>query len=479
MFQGDTIPQAWRCEIEIHDNHIQKWKQEANPEEMIFLVSAAKKQRAGVKLSTLSTTERIEFEHEKDSKVQNWIKTGTIARIMRDKIPPGQVLKCRWIFTWKPLDAEDQQKLNKTKKAKARLVILGYLDPKIDQPPRDSPTLGRHSKMLMLQLIASMGWDLQSFDIKAAFLQGKPQTDRVLGVEPVPELIKAVKLQPNEVCKLEKGAYGLIDAPYMWYKAILEQLLELGFQQSPFDPCVFILRDPKTRIPDGILGLHVDDGLCGGNQRFQDTIDKLEKKYPFGSKRMQQFTFTGIEMNQNQDKSITLSQTNYIRNIDPIKITRERRKQEEALVSEVERQDLRALIRSLQYAAVHTRPDLSSRLSFLQSDINRATVSTLVQANQALHEAKKYSDVAITVRPIAISDLRFLAFSDASFASKGNPNSHTGCIIMGTHKNINKSITCPVSPLVWGCKKDSTSCDKYSCSRDGVVRNNVRPVVMG
>ena len=453
VFQADTIPQAWRCEIEIHDNHIQEWKQETNPEDMIFLVSAAKKQRAEVKLSTLSTKERIEFEQAKESEVQNWIKTGTIAKIMRDKIPADQILKCRWIFTWKPLDAEDQQKLNKTRKAKARLVILGYLDPKIEQLPWDSPTLGRHSKMLMLQLIASMGWDLQSFDIKAAFLKGKPQTDRILGVEPVPELIKTLQLQPNEVCKLEKGAYGLIDAPYMWYKAILEQLLELGFQQSPFDPCVFILRDPKTRTPDGILGLHVDDGLCGGNQRFQETIDKLEKKYPFGSKRIQQFIFTGIEMNQNNDKSITLSQASYIKNIDPIKITRERRRQEEALVTEEERRDLRALIGSLQYAAVHTRPDLSSRLSFLQSDINRATVGTLVQGNQALHEAKKYSDVAITVRPIPISDLRFLAFSDASFASKGNPNSHTGCIIMSTHKNINKNTTCPVSPLVWGCKK--------------------------
>ena len=57
------------------------------------------------------------------------------------------------------------------------------------------------------------------------------------------------------------------------------------------------------------------------------------------------------------------------------------------------------------------------------------------------------------VKPIAIPDLRFLAFSDASFASKGNPNSHTGCIIMSTHKAINDNITCPVSPLVWGCKK--------------------------
>ena len=453
IFQAEVTPQAWRCEILINDHHIQEWRQEDNPEEMAFLLAAAKKQRAEVKLSSLSPKERSEFDVAKDTEVQNWIKTGTIAKILREKIPSDQILKCRWIFTWKPLDEEDQKTHHKTRKAKARLVILGYLDPQIEQFPRDSPTLGRHSKMLMLQLIASMGWDLQSFDIKAAFLQGKPQTDRVLGVEPVPELIKALKLQPNEVCKLEKGAYGLIDAPYMWYKAILEQLTELGFQQSPFDPCVFILRNPQTRMPDGILGLHVDDGLCGGNQRFKETIDKLEKKYPFGSKRINQFVFTGIEMNQHSDKSISLSQSNYVKNIEPIKISLERRRQEESDVTESERQDLRALIGSLQYAAVHTRPDISSRLSFLQSDINRAKVGTLISANQALHETKKHSDVTITVKPIAISDLRFLAFSDASFASKGNPNSHTGCIIMSTHKAINDNITCPVSPLVWGCKK--------------------------
>lgn len=41
--------------------------------------------------------------------------------------------------------------------------------------------------MIILQLIASMGWVLGSFDIRAAFLQGRPQSDRVVGLERVPE----------------------------------------------------------------------------------------------------------------------------------------------------------------------------------------------------------------------------------------------------------------------------------------------------
>ena len=350
----------------------------------------------------MSSQEQQEFQRAKESEVQNWLKTGTVSRICRSLIPEDQVLRCRWICTWKPLDPEEikQNKGTKHHKAKARLVILGYLDPQIEEIPRDSPTLGRHSKMLLLQLLASNHWTLRSFDVKAAFLQGKPQTDRTLGIEPVKELAIAMGLKSHEVCKLEKGAYGLIDAPFQWYCAIREELVNLGFCISPFDPCVFILRNPTTGYPDGIIGLHVDDGICGGNSRFLEKLDQLESKYPFGSKKVSNFVFTGIQMTQSSDGSINLSQAEYVKKIDPIKITPQRRSQESEKVTETEKQALRALIGSLQYASVHTRPDLASRLSFLQSEINVATVTTLVSANQALHEAKRHSDVSITTIPL-------------------------------------------------------------------------------
>ena len=453
--EHETCTEAWTCHVYVTEDDILNWKNETDMSDMTFVATAAKRQRSEVKLSTLSEAERREFQKAKESEIQNWVKTGTISKILRDQIPHDQILRCRWILTWKPIDEEERIKIKGTKnhKAKARLVILGYLDPELTELPRDSPTLGRNSKMLLLQMIASYGWSLRSFDIKAAFLQGKPQPGRVLGIEPVPEMIHTLQLASNEILKLEKGAYGLVDAPYLWYTAILEELMHLGFEQSPFCPCTFILRNKVTNRPDGVLGLHVDDGICGGNQRFLDVIDQLEKKYPFGSKKLHQFTFTGIEMQQHPNKSITMSQSKYVCAIKPIRITNQRRSQQDEPISEDERQELRAVIGSLQYAAVHTRPDLASRLSNLQSSINKATVETLCFANQTLHEAKKFHDVTITIQSIPIDDLRFLAFSDASFASKTNPNSHTGSLIMSTHKDIQNNVTCPVSPLSWGCKK--------------------------
>ena len=430
--------------------------QNQNREEaFLFLATTAKRQRTEVKLSTLDPAERQEFENAKNKEVNNWLQTGTVAKIFRHQISPKQILRCRWLYVWKPLEDPKEIKENngKSRKAKARLVVLGYMDPQLETIPRDSPTLGRTSKMLIAQVIASMRWTLMSFDIKAAFLQGKTQEDRLIAVEPVPEMVKAMNLKPSEVCRLVKSAYGLIDAPFLWYTELDQQLRSLNFIPSPFDPCLYLLYEEGKDEPAGILGVHVDDGLCGGNQYFHEMIKRLEAKFPFGSRKTQSFVFTGIEMHQQNDYSIVMSQEKYVSKINPIHIQPQRKIQENLPVTERERQDLRALIGSLQYASVNTRPDLSSRLSFLQSEVNKATVETLIQGNRILHEAKKYKDTHVRIQPIPMDQIRFLAFSDASFTSKKQPESHTGTIIMTTHADIGKNHVCPVNPISWGCKK--------------------------
>ena len=414
IFMVDPLetPCAWQCELEVpgwmENENFGQW----SPDE-ILLATTEKKQRTEVKLTTLNTEEQKAFAEAKNAEIQNWLKTGTVSKILRSKLAPEQILRCRWILTWKPRedlkqkDASSIQTKLQTHKPKARLVVLGYMDPQITEVPRDSPTLGKQSKMIILQLISSMGWSLGSFDIKAAFLQGKPQSDRIIGLEPVVELAKALNLKSHEVCRLDKSAYGLIDAPFLWFQTLSEELLSLGFTACPFDPCVFILRKPHSQDLAGILGIHVDDGIYGGNQFFHQQIAKLEAKYPFGSKKSRSFTFTGIDLQQNTDNSIELSQSTYVKNINPISMKPERRAQENANVTEEERHLLRGLIGSLQYAAVHTRPDLTSALSQLQSQINNATISTLIMANKTLHTAKKHSDVNIKINPIKPEDLRF------------------------------------------------------------------------
>ena len=243
VFTCDTHkPQAWRFEIEIGSREIDQWRSEDDPSDMAFVVSAAKRQRSEVRLSDLTESEWHEFQDAKQSEIKNWLKRGTVIKMLKNQLSPEEILRCRWVLTWKPIEASDRDPSHpdKVTKAKARLVVLGYLDPNLENIPRDSPTLGRHSKMLLLQLVASCSWDLRSFDIKAAFLQGKPQDDRIIGLEPCPELRQALALKDGEICRLVKSAYGLIDAPFLWYQALSSELVGLGFEISPFDPCLFV-----------------------------------------------------------------------------------------------------------------------------------------------------------------------------------------------------------------------------------------------
>ena len=61
VLEETTGDLAWRAEILVTDSDIQSWRDADFPEEMSFLVSAAKRQRSEVKLSELSPSEKAEF----------------------------------------------------------------------------------------------------------------------------------------------------------------------------------------------------------------------------------------------------------------------------------------------------------------------------------------------------------------------------------------------------------------------------------
>ncbi len=442
----------WEFEVLVSETEIQKWRQEPDSHECAFIVSAAKKQRSEVRLSALNNEDRKLFEKAKNQEIDSWISTGTIARILRHQLPMENIMRCRWILTWKSVDEEESKIIGSNRKPKARLVVLGYEDPQIDSIPRDSPTMSKLSRMFVLQTAAANKWVIESFDIKTAFLRGTDLSqDRKLAIEPPKEMRDKLKLKDGEVLQLLKGAYGRVDAPYLWFVELKNGLEQLGFTQCPFDPCMFALT--IHGVTQGLIGVHVDDGLCCGSRIFQQKLTELEKRFPFGSRKKQNFVFTGLQISQKEDYSIHIDQEQYVKDIHPISIGKNRRQQSEEPVSEEERQSLRAVIGSLQYASTNTRPDLGSRLGWLQSQINRAKVSALLDANRVLHEAKEHSNVKIIVHHIPIEDIRFVAFSDASFASEKCHDSHQGMIIMAAHKRIGENRSSVINPIVWHSRK--------------------------
>ena len=101
-------------------------------------------------------------------------------------------------------------------KAKARLCVQGQHDPdaKLGTVKTDAPTVQRSGFHAFLQLAANLGWlaQLAIGDISSAFLQGEPRRG------PEPLYMRQPRgglpgLEPGQLLKIEKGIYGLPDAP--------------------------------------------------------------------------------------------------------------------------------------------------------------------------------------------------------------------------------------------------------------------------
>ena len=225
IYALQTIPeQEWaHCfamEIVLSTSEIEQCCSKQGMEQVIYLASQAKRQKVEIKMQDLKGQEYDEMMAAKHKEIESGLATETVRRIARHRIPEEQILRTRWALTWKPLNAREQAELGKSRKAKARLVILGFQDPDVEKLDRDAPTLSRDSRALILQLLASARWEVNSFDIRTAFLRGTRQDSRILGVEPPAEMRSKLKLQDHEVCELLKSAYGLVNAPLLWYSEL-------------------------------------------------------------------------------------------------------------------------------------------------------------------------------------------------------------------------------------------------------------------
>ena len=448
--QPSATPGVWEIEInEMLDIPHEEDLADKEFAEFILVATAAKRQRVEVRWRDLDDHDKTLFQKAKDKEVKAWIDHGTVKRLAKGSLPANRIMRCRWILSWKPPLPDTTEH-----RPKARLVILGYEDPDIGVVPNDAPTLSKDGKQLILQKVSSNRWPLLNFDISTAFLKGKGD-GRALGIHPPQEISSALGLREGEQCGLSGGAYGRIDGPFLWYHAFRRTLEELGFIVCPLDGCVFSLitpnshGDPQVR---GILGIHVDDGIGGGDEYFMKIIENLREKYSFGAFNIGEFDFCGIRYRQQGDGSIELCQQGYIEKIEPIQVQRHRRKEPQSPVNEQERQCLRQLCGSLQYAAVQTRPDICAKVGLLQSSIPRACVEDLLEANRVLLEAKSHP-VTILIVPIPESRVAFCGFSDASFETKKGVASRQGTIIFTTDGNMAENKLSVICPIAWSSRK--------------------------
>jgi len=206
-------------------------------DEVALLATEQRKKRVEVKLKDLGEHDQRLFAAAKDKEIRAWLHHKTVRKVSKGRIPENALMRCRWILIWKPASGNENpgELSSQGLKAKARLIIIGFEDPGIDVVTNDAPTLTKDGRMTVLQNVASHGWELLSFDISTAFLHGKGD-GRTLGIHAPPELKEALQMSGTDQCALDGGAYGRIDAPYLWFCECRDELIRQGCMQCPLDP---------------------------------------------------------------------------------------------------------------------------------------------------------------------------------------------------------------------------------------------------
>ena len=194
------------------------------------------------------------FANAKIDELTKWVEM----KVYQEVEYVGQPLICtRWVCTEKMKGGQLV--------CKARLVAQGFEEDS-SSLTNESPTCSKDSFRIMLSIVSSMNWKIQSIDIKSAFLQGMPLSRSVF--------LKPPKEAKTElVWKLNQAVYGLTDASTHWYDKVRSELLMCGMKVSMLDAAVFYYHE--NNVLHGIFLSHADDFLFSGSIHFKEKIDLI------------------------------------------------------------------------------------------------------------------------------------------------------------------------------------------------------------
>ena len=362
----------------------------------------------------------------KHAEIEQW-KRNDVFEEVEDE---GQnTISVRWIVT--------EKVKNDSTYVKARLVARGFEEDWKDDP-KDSPTCNKDSLRLALMVMSSFRWKCNSLDVKAAFLQGE-RIKRDVWLKPPREFYN------GKIWKLKKTVYGLNDAARAWYFSVKNILLKLNMSICRYDPALFYWHNDD--VLSGIICVHVDDFLWGGDSEFYDRIMlPLMKILEIGSTAEGVFKYLGLRIVQGKS-NIQIDQGNYIKNIDEIELKEERRKLRSEPVNNDEAHLLRVLIGQLNWVVRQTRADVAFDCCELSTILHNAKVEDIIAANKVVQRLKK-KDVTVVIPALDdVNSLSIECYSDASFGNLPGGGSQGGYIIFISDDSGHR---CPVT---WQSRK--------------------------
>ena len=357
----------------------------------------------------------VDCREAKKEEIAKIVEQFDAVEVVKDE---GQFrISCRFVL-WRKKHSDG------TIKTRARLVCRGFEQPDEDIPS-DSPTLDQTNMKILLAFAQAKGMKVVTADVKSAFLQGLPLTERTVMVKPPPE----ANVPAGHLWRLKVSLYGLDDASLRFHWKVKQVFEKLGLKQSRYDPAMFYARDKDGEFI-GAIGTHVDDFLVVGEDSWrEEIITKIKTHFLLGKIEEGDFLYCGHRVRQ-KDGKLTLDQREFAKEIPSLVIAPDRKKQDDQPVTEIERKQIRAAAGKLGWIARGTRPDLIRDQVEASSQVTRATVADLKAIQKALARVHNHDSVVeVPALPSDINQWTVQLYSDASWQNLKDGGSTAGRVV--------------------------------------------------
>ena len=171
--------------------------------------------------------------------------------------------------------------------------------------------------------------------------------------------------------RIVKSAYGLPEAPRLWYLRAVELLEEGGMQEVPFREVHVCPGDPKKTVR-AICDLHVDDGFLVGEEgefHFEKLKQYINEHFnikewsKLGEKPVR---YLGMDVTMGTD-GIQDNMVDYIRKIEYSKLTGP----DEKMLESANFKEYRRLVMQMRWPAAHVMPDFLYRIKVQGAKLRR------------------------------------------------------------------------------------------------------------
>ena len=221
------------------------------------------------------------------------------------ELPQGrEAVGSKWVFKRK-YDVDGN-----VERYKARLVAQGYNQRHgIDYDETFSPVVRFESVRALIALAAKKKLHLHQLDVATAFLNGELKEEIYMKQ---PEGF-AFKGKEHLVCKLKKSIYGLKQSPRCWNEALDNHLKKMGFKQSNYDPCIYMLNSGGEIV---VIAVYVDDIIIAGKTEeiVQQYIKKIAEKFDVTDMGTLHH-FLGMKITYADSGDIWIGQPTYVRDV--------------------------------------------------------------------------------------------------------------------------------------------------------------------